>query len=126
MIAIALFAGRADLAGDSDMVWGVTSRELLMPGFVGLMLACLLAALMSSADCYMMGCSGLVVRNIHVPYVNPNADEKECLKVGRIASAVVIIGAVVWSWNSDSVLDILKTTWVIPVTFAAPFWIGMY
>lgn len=126
LIAIVLFSGRADVISDSDKVWGVTSAELLPPGLVGLMLACLLAALMSSADCYMIVCSALVVRNIHVAYINPKASDKTCLLIGRCTSAIVIVGAVIFSLMSDSVYDLLKMTWVIPVTFAAPFWIGMF
>ena len=67
------------LIKDADMAWGTATKELLGPlgiGLVGLMLACLLAALMSSVDCYMLVCSALVVRNIYVPFVNPKAGER--------------------------------------------------
>ena len=47
-------------------------------GLVGLMLACLLAAMMSSADTYMIVTSALVVRNVYAAYINPEADEKKC------------------------------------------------
>ncbi|MGI9427656.1 MAG: sodium:solute symporter family protein, partial [Bythopirellula sp.] len=53
LIALALFADSPELSQDPDKTWGVASRELLGPGFRGLMLACLLAALMSSIDVYM-------------------------------------------------------------------------
>ena len=48
LIALALFSDHPELVADADKTWGVASRELLGPGLTGLMLACLLAALMSS------------------------------------------------------------------------------
>ncbi len=129
LVALAYLAGNVELAEDPDKVWGVATRELLGPmnaGLVGLMLACLLAALMSSASCYMLVSSGLVVRNVYAAYVDKNASEKACVLAGRICGAVVIIGATVVSIMSMNVFEQLKFAWEIPIVFAAPFWIGMY
>jgi len=129
LIALALLAGNADIAADPDHVWGVAAREILGPlnlGLVGLMLACLLAAMMSSADTYMIVTSALVVRNIYAPYINPNADEKRYVLVGRLTGLVIIIGAMaVALWISD-VFGQFKLAMELPILFAAPFWIGMY
>jgi len=65
LIALAMLADSPELAQDPDKTWGIASRELLGPGLTGLMLACLLAALMSSIDVYMIVSSALVVRNIY-------------------------------------------------------------
>ena len=66
--------------------------ELLGPGLRGLMLACMLAALMSSVDCYMLVSSALVVRNIYAAYINPEATEARYVLVGRITGLVWIGG----------------------------------
>ncbi len=129
LIVLTLFSGRPELIADPDQAWGVATKELLGPlgiGLVGLMLACLLAAMMSSVDCYMLVCSALVVRNIYVPFINPDAGEKKCLMLGRITGAVVVIGAVVGALMIDDMFAILKQTWIVPMTFAALFWVGMY
>ena len=129
LIVLTLFSGRPELIADPDQAWGVATKELLGPlgiGLVGLMLACLLAAMMSSVDCYMLVCSALVVRNIYVPFINPDAGEKKCLMLGRISGAVVVIGAVVGALMVDDMFAILKQTWIVPMTFAALFWVGMY
>ncbi len=125
LIILALFADNPELAADPDKAWGIASRELLGPGLRGLMLACMLAALMSSADTYMLVCSGLVVRNLYAPFVNPRASEKEYLLVGRLSGAIIIIGAVVMSWSMMNVFQQLQLTWIVPMVFAAPFWVGM-
>ena len=129
LIVLTLYGDNAVLIGDADMAWGVATRELLGPlgiGLVGLMLACLLAALMSSVDCYMLVCSALVVRNIYVPYGNPNASEQECLRLGRVTGAIVVLGAVVVSVTMLDMFKQLELTWIVPMTFAALFWLGMY
>jgi len=129
LIVLTLFSARPELIADPDQAWGVATKELLGPlgiGLVGLMLACLLAAMMSSVDCYMLVCSALVVRNIYVPFINPDAGEKKCLMLGRITGAIVVIGAVVGALLIDDMFVILKQTWIVPMTFAALFWLGMF
>ncbi len=126
LIVLALFADNPEVINDPDKAWGVASRELLMPGLRGLMLACLLAALMSSVDCYMLVSSGLLIRNVYLPFVNPAASEKQCLTLARLTGGVVVFGAVMFSWSMMNVFQQLQLTWIVPVLFAAPFWIGMY
>jgi SSS family solute:Na+ symporter len=126
LFALALFAESPVLAEDPDKTWGVASRELLGPGLSGLMLACLLAALMSSVDAYMIVGSALVVRNIYAPFVNSKASEKEYVMLARFTGAFIVGGAVVFSLMMMDVFAQLQLTWVIPVLFAAPFWVGMY
>jgi len=125
LIALALFADRPELVEDPDRTWGVASKELLAPGLTGLMLACLLAALMSTVDAQMIVGSGLVVRNLYAAYINPSASEKEYLMLARFTGAAIVTGAVVISLFMMDVFKQLQLTWVVPVLFAAPFWIGI-
>ncbi|QDT02662.1 Sodium/glucose cotransporter [Rubripirellula lacrimiformis] len=129
LIALALLAGNAEIAADPDRVWGVAAREILGPlnlGLVGLMLACLLAAMMSSADCYMIVTSALVVRNVYAPYINPGADEKRYVLVGRLTGLIIIVGAAVVAMRFSDVFGQFKMAMELPILFAAPFWVGMY
>ena len=129
LIVLALMADNVEMAEDPDRVWGVAAREILGPlglGLVGLMLACLVAALMSSADCYMLILSALVVRNGYAAYVNPGASEGRCILIGRIVGALVIVGGVTVSLYFLNVFEQLKMVWELPIVFAAPFWVGMF
>ncbi|MFP6752654.1 MAG: hypothetical protein VB855_13325, partial [Pirellulaceae bacterium] len=126
LIALALYGDSAVLIDDPDKVWGFASRELLGPGLTGLMLACLLAALMSSVDAYMVVGAGLVARNIYAPYINPNASEKTYLRVARYTGTVIVAGAVIISLFMMDVFKQLELTWVFPAIIAATFWVGMY
>ncbi len=106
--------------------WGIASRELLTSGLRGLMLACLLAALMSSADTYMLVSAALIVRNLYLPYIRPGASEAACLRMGRLCGMIVIVGAAVVSLKMMNVFQQLQLTWIVPVIFAAPFWVGLF
>ncbi|QDV27168.1 sodium:solute symporter family protein [Aureliella helgolandensis] len=129
LIALALLAGSAEIATNPDRVWGVAAREILGPlnlGLVGLMLACLLAAMMSSADTYMIVTSGLVVRNVYAAYIDSNASEKKYVLVGRLTGLLIIVGAAVFAIMYADVFAQFKIAMELPILFAAPFWVGMY
>ena len=126
MIVLALYAGDDEVISDPDRAWGVASRDLLPAGLRGLMLACLLAALMSSVDCYMLVCSGLLVRNVYVPFVDPSASESRCLLLARLTGGVVVAGAVIFAWSMMDVFRQLQLAWLVPMIFAAPFWLGLF
>ena len=128
LIALALLAGNAEIAADPDRVWGVAAREILGPlniGLVGLMLACLLAAMMSSADAYMIVTSGLVVRNVYAAYIDPDASEEKCVGVARMTGLIIIVGASIVAVYFSDVFGQFKLAIELPLLFAAPFWIGM-
>ncbi|MCA9165911.1 MAG: hypothetical protein KDA62_23150, partial [Planctomycetales bacterium] len=111
---------------DPEQTWGYASKMLLGPGLTGLMLACLLAALMSSVDCYMVVGAGLVVRNVYAAYINNKASEARYVLLGRLTGGLIVAGAVTVSLFMFDVFKQLKLTWVFGVLFAAPFWVGMY
>ena len=129
LIVLALLAGNLEINENADRVWGVAAREILGPfnlGLVGLMLACLMAALMSSASAYMLIASALVVRNFYAPYVNDRGSEKTYVLLGRIVGGLVIVGGVLISLRYKNVFEQLKIAWEMPLLFAAIFWVGMF
>jgi SSS family solute:Na+ symporter len=133
LIALALLADEVSIAEDPDRMWGVATRRILGAemlgidlGLVGLMLACLLAALMSSADCFMLVGSALVVRNMYAAYLRPQAGERETVLVGRLASLAIIGGATALALYQPDVFTQLKNVWEFTIIFAAVFWVGMF
>lgn len=112
---------------DPDLLWGYGSRALLAPlgiGLVGLMVAALMAALMSTADAFMITASGLFTCNIYQPLV-PKRSSKHYLAVGRLLGIAVLLGAALLSIASESVLGTLKLWWEFGSLFAAAMWLGV-
>ncbi len=124
LLAVVLYH---DKIQNPDLVWGYATLDLLGPlnmGLVGLMIACLMAALMSTADCLMITGSSLITHNIYRPLF-PNHPEKHYVLVGRIAGACVVIGGALIATQFDTILQLLKLWWELNVMVAAAFWLGM-
>jgi hypothetical protein len=81
---------------------------------------------MSTVDCFMIVCAALVVRNIYHPYIKPDATEAESLRLARIVGALVVAGSVALSLTIYDIFANLQLTWIVPMLFAAVFWVGMY
>ena len=112
---------------DPDLVWGYATLDLLGPlklGLVGLMIACLTAALMSTADCLMLTASSLLTHNLYKPVIRGRS-ENHYVWTGRIMGAIVVIGGAVIATQFDTILQLLKFIWEFNVILAASFWLGM-
>ena len=122
--AILLYTGKVQ---NSDLVWGHATKDLLGPlgfGFVGLMVASMMAALMSTADALMLTVSGLILHNIYRPLVK-NKTENHYVWAGRISGALFLIGGAIIATQFDNIFEILKFVWEFFVIFAAAFWLGL-
>lgn len=74
-----------------DAAFGDSIRMLLSPPLQGVMLACVLAAAMSSGDAFQITVAGLFSENIYRVHIRPGADEKHMVHVTRIAGIVVVL-----------------------------------
>ncbi|MFO8012294.1 MAG: hypothetical protein R6X20_03205 [Phycisphaerae bacterium] len=79
----------------ADAAFGDSVRYLLHPVLQGLMLACVMAAAMSSGDALQVTIAGLFSQNIYRQYIRKDASERHYVLVTRLAGVVVIAGAVV-------------------------------
>lgn len=101
---------------DPDLLWGMASKDLLPVGLLGLMLACLLAALMSTTDTHMVVMSGLITNNIYKPLFK-NRSEKHYLNAGRVFALVHISGAVLVAlFGKSNLFEMLIFMLLINVT----------
>lgn len=80
---------------NSDMVFPVMVGQLLPSGIVGLVLAGLLAAVMSSIDSALNSCSTLIIYDFMSPEVRQ--DPVRALKLGRITTFAFMVVAAVWA-----------------------------
>jgi solute:Na+ symporter, SSS family len=80
---------------NSDSAFAVLVKELLPIGFKGLVVGGILAALMSSLAALFNSSATLFTVDFYKKY-KPKAPEKELVRVGRIATAVVVILGILW------------------------------
>ncbi|MFV0541366.1 MAG: sodium:solute symporter family transporter [Aestuariibaculum sp.] len=94
ILAFALF--KDDIGTNTKSVLPILITKVLPVGLKGLMIAALLAAVMSSVAAALNSCSTLVVYDI-IGKLKPKTSDKAKIKYGRITSAAVLIAAVIWS-----------------------------
>ena len=105
LIVAVLVIQRGTTLPDSEHAFGYAIRELLTPGITGLMIAAILAANMSSCSNFMVNLGSLFTRDIYQPYLRPEADDKEILRVGRISSLLLTILGVLFALIIKNVLS---------------------
>ncbi|HEX9188858.1 MAG TPA: Na+/glucose cotransporter, partial [Vicinamibacteria bacterium] len=79
----------------TDLVFATLVQVLLPAGLRGLIVACLLAALMSSLASLFNSSASLFTVDIYEK-IRPGQSEKHLLNVGRVATAVVVVLGMVW------------------------------
>jgi solute:Na+ symporter, SSS family len=95
MIAYSLNAKGIINLPDSDSAFSVLVKELLPLGFKGLVVGGILAALMSSLASLFNSSATLFTVDFYQKF-KPQAPEKELVKVGRIATVVVVVLGILW------------------------------
>lgn len=78
-----------------DAALPLLTMELLPNGFRGLVIAGLLAALMSSLSSVFNSCSTLFTIDVYQRY-RPQTSEKKLVQVGRVATAVMVVLGLAW------------------------------
>ncbi len=89
---------------DPEMAFGYACSVLLVPGLVGLMLAAILAANMSSCSNFMVNTGALFTQNIYRKYINPEASDRSLLWMGRYSGLGLSIMAVIFALGVKNVL----------------------
>ncbi len=115
LIAIALF-GKGGLS-DPDAVWGTMSSQLLGPGFIGLMLAGVVAGTMSTLAAKALAVSSLFVRNVFRDRFTGAPGSS--LKAARWAVIAVLALGVVSAMAMQNVESVVKLILTVNVPFGA-------
>jgi solute:Na+ symporter, SSS family len=123
LLAVGLFGGKLS---DPTMIWGVLTRELLGPGFVGLMIAAIMAANMSSKGAAALEWSAAFTQNILLP-LRPQSSELTLVNAGRMVIVVVLICSILFARRLDDIFSLLKNvisamTIIGPALWLVYFW----
>jgi SSS family solute:Na+ symporter len=91
LIAKAIFPN--EVTGDN--AYPLMVMRLMPEGFKGLMIAALLAALMSSLSSVFNSCSTLITMDVYKK-LRPQASEKQLVNVGRLSTVAIVGISVLW------------------------------
>lgn len=105
-----------------EHAFGTLVQNLLPAGLVGLMIACMLAAVISTCDAFMIGSGALYTRNIHRRYVAPEMPVQREVWIGRGSSLVVVVLGVILALTLPTMIAGLKLLWTTAAAFGIAFW----
>lgn len=112
----------------ADHLFGRAARDILpgiAPGLIGLLLASLLAAIMSTNDAQMVVSSGLFTENIYRRLLVRDRSQRHYLWVGRISGLVIVVFALVLQSTFTDVIDALQVIIKTPAAIGISLWVGV-
>ena len=142
LVIVSIFSFGAFVAGaagrviypELSMLPGASHENILLhlfsdqfPGLLsGLLLAAAMAALMSSADSWLLVSSSGVARDLYQKVLRPNASDETMLKVSRYATAGIAILGMVTALIPRSIMWAVWLPWGGLAQFGPVLVLGMY
>ncbi|MGD8239421.1 MAG: sodium:solute symporter family protein, partial [Armatimonadota bacterium] len=109
----------------ADQAFGMAVSVLLPHGLLGLMMASVIAAAMSTSDSVMVAVSGLWTQNVYRRFIRPDAQERHYVYVGRIVSVIVVLGSLLLAMIIGDVVTGLFSFWKISACLGIAVWLAL-
>ena len=115
-VGIAYFHQHPELAGavtaNPETVFMELTKILFNPWIAGIVLAAILAAVMSTLSCQLLVCSSTLTEDFYKTFLRKNASQKELVWVGRLMVLLIAILAIFLASNPDAkVLGLVAYAW---------------
>ena len=117
---------------DSEKVFIALTSLIFHPLVAGVLLAAILAAIMSTVDSQLLVCSASLAEDLYPLVAKKPLSQEKRLQVGRIAVVVLALLATSLAMNPDSkVLDVVSYAWaglgasLGPAVLVSVYWRGM-
>ncbi len=93
----------ARVLADREAAYPVLIATLLPPGLMGLLVASLCAAFMSTVDTHINWGSSYLVNDVYKRFMRPKATDRELVVAGQLATVLVLLVALAVTTQIDSV-----------------------
>ncbi|MFT6590997.1 MAG: sodium/proline symporter, partial [Rhodoferax sp.] len=104
--------GAAAVNANSEAVFIEMAKQLFNPWIAGLLLAAILAAVMSTLSCQLLVCSSALTEDIYRTFLRKNASQKELVWVGRAMVMTIALLAIVIAGDPEAkVLGMVSYAW---------------
>jgi Na+/proline symporter len=104
LVVAALVIKKGVTLPDPEMAFGYACSVLLVPGLVGLMLSAIVAANMSACSNFMVNTGALFTQNFYKKYINPKAEDRMLLRMGKYSGLGLAVLAVFFAMSIKNVL----------------------
>ena len=102
----------AGVTANAERVFIELSIVLFNPWISGVLLAAILAAVMSTLSAQLLVCSSSLTQDVYKTFLRRDAGDKELVWFGRLMVLVVALIAIALAWNPDSrVLSMVSYAW---------------
>ncbi|MEM7231257.1 MAG: sodium:solute symporter family protein, partial [Planctomycetota bacterium] len=98
----------AAMTKDKQNAFSMLIRVTFHPVFAGVMIAALVAAVMSSADSCLSCGSTVVMEDIFRRYFRRDASDESLLRVARVSTVVGGVAATLFAWRWPDIIDLLE------------------
>ena len=118
VLALVFFSDELNAMGDAvdfELILPFAMREFIPVGLLGLLIAALLAAYMSTYAATVNAAPAYIVNDIYKRYINPNASQKTYVRWSYITSIVVVVIGTAFGFMVDSLNDIVQ--WIVAALF---------
>ncbi len=124
--------GAQAVNANSETVFIELAKQLFNPWIAGLLLAAILAAVMSTLSCQLLVCSSALTEDIYRTFLRKSASQTELVWVGRsMVLAIALVAIAIGSNPESRVLGMVSYAWAGfgaafgPVIILSLFWPAM-
>ncbi len=115
-IGIAYFHAHPELGAavqnNPEMIFMELTKILFNPWIAGVVLAAILAAVMSTLSCQLLVCSSTLTEDLYKGFVRKHASQNELVWIGRLMVLAISVLAIVLAFNPTSkVLGLVAYAW---------------
>lgn len=96
-----------------DQILPTVVGNILPVGITGLVIAALLAVIMSSGSAFLNSTAVVFAKDIFVPFVRPDASSSQVLWVQRVVTALVGVGAIIFALTAPSIIDAILLSYLL-------------
>ncbi|MDP5292251.1 sodium/proline symporter PutP [Oceanimonas sp. CHS3-5] len=112
MVGLLYVQQQGDALADSETIFMVLVNALFHPVIAGILLAAILAAIMSTADSQLLVSSSALAEDFYRRVFRPDASSQSIVNVGRFAVIALSVIALILAFNPDStVLGLVSYAW---------------
>ncbi|KZO00992.1 sodium/proline symporter PutP [Pseudobacillus badius] len=112
LVGIAYYHQSGTTLNDAETVFIALGQIIFHPFIAGIMLAAVLAAVMSTISSQLIVTSSALIEDLYKAVIKTDASDKQYVFYGRIAVLLVSIVAMILAWpNNDTVLKIVSFAW---------------
>jgi len=124
VLALAFFNPKLKAMGadiDFEMVLPYAIKNFIPVGLMGILIAGLISAFMSTFAATVNAAPAYIVNDIYKRYINPNASSKKYVTMSYVASIAVVAGGIGFGFIAESINQV--TLWIVAALwggYAAP------